>query len=54
MENKPKKILSLLVMSVAVLSMLLFAFQIVSAIVFWIILALAGFYAYFILPKLKK
>ena len=54
MNKKILMYVSVAVIAIIVLNMLAFAFRLVSALVFWIVLAVAGLYAYKVLPKLRK
>lgn len=52
MENK--KILALLLVSVLVLNVLLFAFRVTSASAFWVVIAFVGALSYFLYNKNTK
>lgn len=48
-----KKVLSVALMVLVVVNLLLFAFRVVSAVVFWVVLAVAAALAYLVLPRIR-
>jgi len=54
MKQKQLKILGYVILIIMVANLLLFAFQVVNQIVFWIIIVLGAIFAYWVLPRIKK
>jgi hypothetical protein len=54
MNKKNLKKIGYIAMSIMVLNIILFAFTVINATVFWIVIILGAIFTYFILPKLKE
>lgn len=54
MNSRSLKILGFVVALIVVLNMVLFAFTIIGAGVFWTVIVLGAVFVYFVLPRLKK
>lgn len=49
----PRTPVSIAITIIVIINLVLFATGVFNAAVFWIIVALAAFYTYFVMPKMK-
>jgi Mn2+/Fe2+ NRAMP family transporter len=54
MDRKQLKLTGYFVLVILVLNIVLFAFTVIDAIVFWIVIILGALFVYKVLPKLKN
>ena len=54
MREQKIKILNISLVVVLLINMVLFALQKISNLQFWVVIAVIGIFAYFVMPKLKK
>jgi len=54
MSKKPLKVLGYVILFILLLNLLLFAFRVISGLLFWGVIVVGAVFVYLILPKMKK